>query len=268
MSERQVVRLGVVGMLLLSALALAGSCQPKPAEDAAAVAAAAAAADSARQAHLAGAQKIYLANCAMCHGTWGQGDGPLAAQLQKESGAVATHLNDRARLDSLGRDQVVQVIERGGAHTGRSNLMPPWGERLAREDIGAIADFVMALPDLHREVPPTTMARYLEAPPGASAEGRRLFVTMCTACHGPGGKGDGRFADSMYVRNKIRPRDLTDSLYFSRMKDSELYATISLGGGFFHKSPYMPVWGVSLSPDQIKDLVSYIRVLSRTASPS
>lgn len=265
MNGRQVVRLGVVGMLGLSALVLAGSCQPKPAEDAAAVAAAA---DSARQVHLAEAQKIYLANCAMCHGTWGLGDGPLAAQLQKESGVVAAHLNDRARLDSLGREQLIQVIERGGAHTGRSNLMPPWGERLTREDIGAIADFVMALPDLHREIPPTTMARYLEAPPGATEEGRRLFVTLCTACHGPAGKGDGRFADSMYVRNKIRPRDLTDSLYFSRMTDQDLFATISLGGGFFHKSPYMPVWGVTLKAEQIKDLISYIRALSRTASPS
>ena len=213
-------------------------------------------------------QTVYLANCAMCHGTWGLGDGPLAPQLAKESGAMAAHLNDRARLDSLGRDQLIAVIERGGAHTGRSNLMPAWSERLSPEEIATIADFVMALPDLHREIPPPTMARYLEAPPGASVEGRKLFVTMCTGCHGSSGKGDGRYADSMFVRNKIRPRDLTDSLYFSRMKDSDLFATISLGGGFFHKSPYMPVWGVTLTAEQVKDLVSYIRALSRTASPS
>lgn len=265
MSERRGVRMGVVGMLMLSALTLAGSCQRKPTEDPAAVAAAA---DSARQAHLAVGQAIYLSNCAMCHGTWGLGDGPLAAQLEKGSGVVPAHLNDRARLDSVGREQLVQVIERGGAHTGRSNLMPAWAERLSSEEIRTTADFVMALPDLHREIPPSTMARYLEAPSGASAEGRRLFVTMCTACHGPAGKGDGRYADSMFVRNQVRPRDLTDSLYFSRMNDKELFATISLGGGFFHRSPYMPVWGVTLKPEQIKDLVSYIRALSRTVSPS
>jgi mono/diheme cytochrome c family protein len=247
---------------MLSALTLAVSCQPKPAKDAAAVAAAA---DSALQVHLAEGQTVYLANCAMCHGTWGLGDGPLAAQLQQGSGVVPAHLNDRALLDSLGREQVIAVIERGGAHTGRSNLMPAWAERLSPVEIATIADFVMALPDLHREIPPATMARYLEAPPGATIEGRRLFLTMCTACHGGSGKGDGRYADTMYVRNKIRPRDLTDSTYFAKLKDKDLFATISLGGGFFHKSPYMPVWGATLTAEQIKDLVSYIRALSHTA---
>ena len=265
MSEKQGMRMGVVGMLMLSILTLAGSCQRKPAGE---IPVAGSPADTAGQARLAEGQTIYLANCAMCHGAWGLGDGPLATQLQTESGVVVAHLNDRARLQTMGRDLLVQVIERGGAHTGRSNLMPPWGERLSPEEIDTIADFVMALPDLHREIPPSTMAKYLEAPPGTTAEGRRLFVTMCTACHGPSGKGDGRYADSMFVRNKVRPRDLTDSLYFSRMKDSQMFASISLGGGFFHKSPFMPVWGVSLTPEQISHLVSYIRSLSHTAPRS
>lgn len=265
MSERLGVRMGVVGMLMLSALTLAGSCQPKPADQAPV---AGSAADSSARARLAEGQTVYLSNCAMCHGEWGLGDGPIAAQLEKESGAMPAHLNDRARLESLGRAAVIQVIERGGAHTGRSNLMPPWGERLSSEEIEKIADFVIALPDLHREIPPSTIAKYLEAPPGATAEGRRLFVTMCTACHGPSGKGDGPYADSMFVRNKIRPRDLTDSVHFGRLTDRELFATISLGGGFFHKSPYMPVWGVSLTPEQINHLISYIRAVSRTAPRS
>jgi mono/diheme cytochrome c family protein len=257
--------MGVVGMLMLSALTLVGSCQRKSADE---TPVAGSPADSTRQARLAEGQKVYLANCAMCHGEWGLGDGPIAAQLQKESGAMPARLNDRARLEAMGRATLIQVIERGGAHTGRSNLMPPWGERLSSEEIEKIVDFVTALPDLHREIPPSTMSKYLEAPAGATAEGRRLFVTMCTACHGPSGKGDGRYADSMFVRNKVRPRDLTDSLYFSRMTDTEMFATISLGGGFFHKSPYMPVWGVSLTPEQINHLVSYIRTLSHTAPRS
>ena len=129
------VHLGVVGVLVLSLLTLAGSCQPKPAGPPAA----GSAADSALQARLAEGQKAYLANCAMCHGAWGLGDGPIAAQLQKEAGTQAAHLNDRERLLSLGRPAVVEVIERGGAHTGRSNLMPSWSERLPHEEIEKIA---------------------------------------------------------------------------------------------------------------------------------
>jgi mono/diheme cytochrome c family protein len=163
---------------------------------------------------------------------------------------------------------VAHVIERGGAHTGRSNLMPAWSERLAADEIERIADFVMALPDLHHEVPSSILTRYLEAPPGASEDGRKLFVMMCSACHGPYGHGDGRFADTLWARNKIRPRDLTDSVYFASKTDREVFAIISLGGGFFHKSPFMPVWEISLSPAQINDLVAYIRSISRTAPRS
>ena len=256
------IRTGALGLVLLTLLALAGACQRKPAGGPAV----GAAADSVQQARLAEGQVAYLANCAMCHGEWGLGDGPLAAQLQKESGAVPAHLNDRARRAAMGRDTLIQVIELGGAHTGRSNLMPAWGERLPQREIQEIADFVMALPELHREIPHATLSRYLEAPPGVAGEGRKLFVTMCSACHGPHGKGDGRYADSMFVRNKVRPRDLTDSLYFAARTDRDVFAAISLGGGFFHKSPFMPMWNATLTPEQIKNLVSYIRAVSRTAS--
>lgn len=262
MNRQRRVRAGVACMVLLSLLGLSAACQRKPANQAPA---AGTPADSAQQAHLAIGQRAYLTNCAMCHGEWGLGDGPLAAQLQKESGAMPAHLNDPARLATLGRAGLVSVIEKGGAHTGRSNMMPAWGERLPGEEIETIADFVMALPELHRAIPPSTMAKYLEAPAGASADGHRLFLTLCVACHGPEGKGNGRYADSLYARNKIRPRDLTDSLYFAGKSDSVLFATVSLGGGYFHKSPFMPVWGATLSPEQVKDLVSYVRTLSRTA---
>jgi mono/diheme cytochrome c family protein len=124
----------------------------------------------------------------------------------------------------------------------------------------------MTLPDQSPVTPPETIAKYLQAPPGVPEQGRRLFVFYCTACHGSFGRGDGYFADSLYARNHVRPRDLTDSLYFSHKADLELFATVSLGGGHFKKSPFMPAWTVTLAPEQIKDLVSYIRALSHTPS--
>lgn len=262
MSMRRSTYPAIFGMLLL-AVAIASACQKKPGDQAATPASVP---DTVQQARIAEGQRAYLANCAMCHGEWGLGDGTVAPQLLKEAHVTVARLNHRGRLDSLGRDELTRVIERGGAHTGRSNLMPPWGERLSAEEIDRIADFVMALPEIHREIPPSTLAKYLEAPPGVSVHGRKLYVTMCAACHGPYGRGDGRYADTLWTRNQIRPRDLTDSLYFAGKSDRDLFALVSLGGGFMHMSAYMPIWGVSLSPPQIKDLVAYIRSISRTAS--
>jgi mono/diheme cytochrome c family protein len=206
----------------------------------------------------------FLAYCAMCHGDHGAGDGPLAPGLQAHGVMAPARLADRARLDQMGRTQVRNVIARGGAHTGRSNLMPAWGEKLEAALIDSIADYVMMLPDLSPGTPSATIAKYLAAPPGAPGEGRRLFIYYCSACHGPYGKGDGFTAEALRIKHNIRPRNLTDSTYFAPKTDRELYVTVALGGGHVGKSIFMPAWTFTLSPTQIKDLVAYIRVMSRT----
>jgi len=267
MSPARTVRIAFSAVLAYGLAMFAGSCQPKnageqaatsPAEtDSVAAARSTAALDRGKQS--------YLGYCAMCHGEWGSGDGPLAAELKKRAGTQPAVLNLRERLQKIGRREVIEVIKKGGAHTGRSNLMPPWGDKLDESLISDIADFLMTLPDVKPGPTTDVVEQYLEAPPGSPAEGRRLFVFYCTACHGPYGKGDGTFADSLWARNQIRPRNLTDSAYFATKKDRDLYATVALGGGHMGKSIYMPAWTASLSPAQINDLVSYVRTISRTA---
>jgi len=211
-------------------------------------------------------QQAFLALCAMCHGPWGEGDGPLAADLKKQSGVSPAQLNDPARLEKLGRQEVIRVITEGGGRTHRSNLMPPWGERLPLAVIGEIADYVMALPSLKPGIPRITIERYLTAPPGTPDAGRKLFVYYCTMCHGPYGKGDGTLADTLWRNHQVRPRDLTDSLYFAKKTDQEMFVTVSLGGAYTGHSVFMPSWQPTLTPNQIMDLVSYVRAISRTAS--
>jgi len=211
-------------------------------------------------------QQAYLAYCAMCHGDTGAGDGPLAATLATESGAHPAQLDLASRLDALGRAGVRKIIIEGGGHLGRSNLMPAWGEKLDPALVNQITDYVMALPTQKQAVPAATIQKYLQAPPGTPEEGRRLFVYYCSGCHGPEGKGDGFNADSLRIRHNVRPRDLTDASYFKDKTDEQLYATISLGGGHTGKSVYMPAWTYTLSPEQIKDLVSYVRATSHTES--
>lgn len=261
---RHGVRILVGGLLAagLGVFALSCGTQQTPTRGASSADSAAAAAPVAVNER---GQQAFLAYCAMCHGERGAGDGPLASGLQKQNVTVPAHLNDRARLDVVGRRGVRAVIEKGGAHTGRSNLMPAWGEKLDPALIDSIADYVMSLPDLAPGTPSATIAKYLAAPAGVSEEGRRRFVYYCSGCHGPYGKGDGFNAEMLRLKHNIRPRDLTDSLYLAPKSDQELYETVALGGGHMGKSVFMPAWTYTLSPAQIKDLVAYIRVLSRTA---
>lgn len=258
----------VVGPMLsllacLGLLAFVGACQkqvPKAAEQDAT----AAAADQDSIAHFQRGQQAYLAYCAQCHGPWGEGDGPRSAELEIKNGVRPAMLNSTPRLTELGRTELVSVITKGGGRTHRSNVMPRWGEKLKSGVIDEIADYVMLLPTIKAGIPKATIDKYLASTPGSPTAGRKLFVYYCTICHGPYAKGDGFLADSMWARDKVRPRDLTDSLYFVNKTDKEMFVTVSLGGGYTGHSSHMPGWSVTFKPEEIRDLMSYIRTISRT----
>jgi mono/diheme cytochrome c family protein len=52
----------------------------------------------------------------------------------------------------------------------------------------------------------------------------------------------------------------------SSRTDQDLFSAISLGGGHLGKSMYMPSWANDLTPTQIKDVVAYLRQISKTPS--
>lgn len=239
------------GILATAVLSLVSACQTTPRPPAS-------------PESLQKGQQAFLSYCAMCHGDEGNGDGELASTL-RQSGVVVARLSNPARMQKLGYAGVRRVIVLGGAHTGRSNIMPAWGERLPEDLISDIAAYVTTLSDKTPAIPEATVQKYLAAPAGVPDEGRRVFVHYCAACHGPFGRGDGTYAEALRQQHNIRPRDLTDSTYLAPKTDEQLFATISLGGAHVGKSNFMPAWSVSLSPEQIKSLASYIREISHTA---
>jgi len=250
--------------LLMVVLGVCASCQPR--NKAEAPATSVISADSLNKlAALQRGQEAFLAHCAMCHGDGGNGDGDVAVAIRQRSGVTVARLNDRETLSRLTRADVIRVIEQGGAHTGRSNLMPAWGNMLDRGLIGDIADFVMTLADSNPAIPRSTMQHYLEAPSGVPSEGRELYVHHCAACHGSFAKGDGPLAEQLWNTHHVRPRNLTDSTYIAGKTDQQLFAIISLGGGHFRKAVQMPAWTVTLTPAQIKSIVAYVREVSNTA---
>ena len=83
-------------------------------------------------------------------------------------------------------------------------------------------------------------------PSRADEASEKLYKTKCAACHGADGKGETAIGKA----NKMRDLGSAD---IQKQRDEDLQEIIAKGKG------KMPAYGKSLKPEQIKDLVTYIR---------
>ena len=89
-------------------------------------------------------------------------------------------------------------------------------------------------------------------------EGKKIYVSYCSACHGEKGKGDGMAAQSL----PVRPADHTNGAVMNQLSDKFLLDVISKGGSAVGKSSFMPAWGSSFNEKQIRDIVTYLRTIA------
>ena len=89
------------------------------------------------------------------------------------------------------------------------------------------------------------------------AEGKKLYASDCSTCHGANGKGDGVAAKSL----PVKPGDHTNGTMMNQLSDEALSDIISKGGAAVGKSAFMPAWG-SLNEKQIRDIIAYIRSIA------
>jgi len=91
----------------------------------------------------------------------------------------------------------------------------------------------------------------------AAAAGETLFAERCSSCHGPEGAGDGPAAASLDPKPtnlKVAIPDLSDDFVFWRIMD---------GGAMAPFNSSMPAHKGILSEDQVWQLVTYLRTLSK-----
>ena len=86
-----------------------------------------------------------------------------------------------------------------------------------------------------------------------------LFNELCSVCHGVGGKGDGPSAQGL----EPKPADFTNCKAMTKDSDEVLLKIIKGGGQSVGRSTVMPAWGDSLSEQQIRELVKFIRGLCK-----
>jgi mono/diheme cytochrome c family protein len=96
-------------------------------------------------------------------------------------------------------------------------------------------------------------AMALANPVAPSAEsvgrGRKFFQIFCTPCHGRSGTGDGPVG----AKFLIRPFDLTAENEQKVVPEGYIYGTVAFGGAL------MPAYGNDLYPNEIWDVVNYVR---------
>lgn len=237
---------------------------------------------------------VYERWCIGCHGDAGRGDGPASAVLDPlprdfqagrfkfrstPSGELPTQ-DDLVRTITRGlkgssmpafplvpeaerRDVAEYVIHtalRGRAHRIVQAMIEYDGLTLERIRAEKLPEIRKELDDRRRRAQPIGIPPEPEDDAASVERGKAIYATMCLACHGATGVGDGPSAYALRdVRDaQIRPRDFTTGVLRGGDTPQDLFRRMKTG---LDGTP-MPAFG---NPDQdLWDIVHFVLTLRRT----
>lgn len=205
---------------------------------------------------------VYEAHCASCHGSKGDGNGPVAPYLwPKPRDFTKGIFKYRASPGPSPSDvELMETMKKG--IPGAS--MPGW-DMLASTDWRVILATVKNFLPASAKGPP---APYVEIPdvvkatPESIEEGKKLYVSAgCGSCHGAEGHGDGPASQSLRDAwgQPITPRDLTRGPLRWGNTERDIYRTLLMG---IPGTP-MPAHEGTFTPPQIWSLVHYIKSIQK-----
>jgi mono/diheme cytochrome c family protein len=91
---------------------------------------------------------------------------------------------------------------------------------------------------------------------GDPKRGEPMYQRYCSGCHGADGRGGGKnFMPHVGALNKKGHTELLDDGYVASI--------ITEGGPAYGKSGYMPSFKGTLSPDDIADVIAYVRTFPK-----
>ena len=102
---------------------------------------------------------------------------------------------------------------------------------------------------------PAVRAKLAAATPESITNGAALYKRQCVMCHGATGAGDGPAAKSM----KGKLPSLADKATASKMTDAQIHEAITAGKKT--EIGNMPALGKTRKPEEITDIVHYVRTL-------
>jgi len=92
------------------------------------------------------------------------------------------------------------------------------------------------------------------------ADAAQSYAIYCATCHGATGDADTPIAQAL----SPPPTRHDDGAYMRTLTDDYLFKVIKEGGVAVGKSPMMAPWGGSLSDEQIRAVVAFIRTLPKS----
>ncbi len=245
----------------------------------------------------------YRRLCLHCHGLAGDGAGPTAAFLQPRPRdyrlGTFKFTSTAPDVKKPTRSDLMKTLKGGIMYTS----MPAFG-LLDDETLESLVDYVVFLsmrgqfekflnvdyeedPELFDidsmaesdkdlvvsrwdETTESVVAPTVKPPEdvGASiARGKDLYLDkklQCLSCHGETGRGDGAGTDLLKDDwgFKIVPADLTKGIYRGGSRPKDLWLRIYSGV----KGTPMPAFNGALTPEQIWDVVNYVRSLAEPST--
>ena len=162
-------------------------------------------------------QRLFLNNCSQCHGSDAGGQRGFP------------NLRDTDWLWGGAPETIEQTIT-----NGRQAAMPAWGPILGEQGVHEVVNYVLSLSGSPHDA-------------ALAAAGKTRFDTICSACHGPEGKGN----------PALGAPNLTDHIWLYGGTEKDITQTVTYG-----RNGQMPAHKERLAPAKIHLLAAYVYGLS------
>ena len=169
--------------------------------------------------------EIWSQTCGNCHKIQ-----PANRYTADQWESIMVRMKIWARLTDDGSDAVLEFLKGGAKRLASAETVYPVGLLLASADVRGFA-WTATVPDSTED-----------------------FASLCVACHGKAGRGDGPVAAAL----NPRPTDLSDPELHQARSEAEWIEVVRDGKGT------MPGFSNQLTDDQIKGVVAYLRSLIRS----
>lgn len=212
-------------------------------------------------------ERVYLENCAACHGQKGDGKGPKADRLKTRPRDFTTgqYKFRSTPSGSLPLDEdIFRTVSRGVRTTSMLAQL-----HLSEKESWAVTRYLKTFSDRFNSEKPFEPISIPAKPffnTGLVALGKAKYEEAgCAACHGAEGQGDGPSSKALKddSGNPISPTDFTFKPFKSGSEPQDLFRTISTG---LNGTP-MPSYGNPLTVKERWAIVSSILSIATNERP-